>query len=73
VLGAGETSERTARALVSRGVTDLRVSNRSLDRARDLAQAVGGRPVPFDDWVAQCWGDRHSAHVNSLGNAVADT
>ena len=38
VLGAGETSERTIRALVSRGVTDLRVSNRSLDRARELAQ-----------------------------------
>jgi glutamyl-tRNA reductase len=54
VLGAGETSERTARALVSRGVTDLRVSNRSLDRAHDLAQAVGGRAVPFDDWAAQC-------------------
>jgi glutamyl-tRNA reductase len=54
VLGAGETSERTARALVSRGVTDLRVSNRSLDRAHDLAQAVGGRTVPFDDWAAQC-------------------
>ena len=54
VLGAGETSERTTRALVSRGVTDLRVSNRSLDRARELAQAVGGRAVPFDDWVAQC-------------------
>jgi glutamyl-tRNA reductase len=54
VLGAGETSERTTRALVSRGVTDLRVSNRSLDRARDLTHAVGGRAVPFDDWVAQC-------------------
>ena len=54
VLGAGETSERTARALVSRGVTDLRVSNRSLDRAHDLARAVGGRAVPFDDWTAQC-------------------
>jgi len=54
VLGAGETSERTVRALVSRGVTDLRVSNRSLDRAHDLAQAVGGRAVPFDDWAAQC-------------------
>jgi len=54
VLGAGETSERTTRALVSRGVTDLRVSNRSLDRARELAQAVGGRAVPFDDWAAQC-------------------
>jgi len=54
VLGAGETSERTTRALVSRGVTDLRVSNRSLDRARDLAQTVGGQAVPFDDWVVQC-------------------
>src|SRR5438045_7866622 len=54
VLGAGETSERTTRALVSRGVTDLRLSNRSLDRARDLTQAVGGRAVPFDQWVAQC-------------------
>ena len=54
VLGAGENSERTARALVSRGVIDLRVSNRSLDRAHDLAQAVGGHAVPFDDWARQC-------------------
>jgi glutamyl-tRNA reductase len=54
VLGAGDTSERTARALVSRGVTDLRVSNRSPDRACELAQAVGGRAVPFDDWTTQC-------------------
>ena len=54
VLGAGETSDRTARALVSRGVTDLRVSNRSLDRAHELAQIVGGRVVPFDDWATQC-------------------
>jgi glutamyl-tRNA reductase len=54
VLGAGEISERTARALVSRGVTDLRVSNRSLDRARELAQAVAGQAVPFDDWTTQC-------------------
>src|SRR5438876_3688149 len=54
VLGAGETSERTARALISRGVSDLRVSNRSMDRASELAQAVGGRAVPFDEWTAQC-------------------
>jgi glutamyl-tRNA reductase len=54
VLGAGETSERTTRALVSRGVTDLRVSNRSMDRARELARTVGGYAVPFDDWAAQC-------------------
>jgi glutamyl-tRNA reductase len=54
VLGAGETSERTARALVSRGVSDLRVSNRSNNRARDLAQRVGGRSVHFDQWAQQC-------------------
>ncbi|HZS17767.1 MAG TPA: glutamyl-tRNA reductase [Candidatus Udaeobacter sp.] len=54
VLGAGETSERTARALVSRGVMDLRVSNRSNDRARELAQKVGGRDVNFDQWPQQC-------------------
>jgi glutamyl-tRNA reductase len=54
VLGAGETSERTARALISRGVSDLRVSNRSMDRACELAQAVGGRAVSFDEWAAQC-------------------
>jgi glutamyl-tRNA reductase len=53
VLGAGETSERTARALISRGVSDLRVSNRSTDRAVELAQAVGGRAVSFDEWTPQ--------------------
>ena len=54
VLGAGETSERTARALVSRGVTDLRVTNRSTDRAQELAGLVGGRAVRFDEWLQQC-------------------
>src|SRR5437588_12614519 len=51
VLGAGETSDRTVRALVSRGVRDLRVSNRSGARAEDLAQAVAARVVPFDCWL----------------------
>ena len=54
VLGAGETSERTARALNSRGVTDIRVSNRSFERAADLAALVGGRAVLFDNWSAEC-------------------
>jgi glutamyl-tRNA reductase len=54
VLGAGETSERTVRALVSRGVADLRVSNRSPERAESLAVAVSGRPVAFDQWLEQC-------------------
>jgi glutamyl-tRNA reductase len=54
VLGAGETSERTARALSSRGVTDIRVSNRSFERAENLAALVHGRAVTFDDWPQQC-------------------
>jgi glutamyl-tRNA reductase len=54
VLGAGETSERTVRSLVSRGVNDLRVSNRSIDRAHELARMVGGRVIAFDEWPAQC-------------------
>ena len=54
VLGAGEMSERTARALISRGVTDLRVTNRSMDRACELARAVGGRSILFETWETQC-------------------
>jgi glutamyl-tRNA reductase len=54
VLGAGEISERTARALGSRGVHDIRVSNRSFDRAKNLAALVGARAVPFAEWTEQC-------------------
>lgn len=54
VLGAGETSERTARALVSRGVSDLRVSNRSIERAHQLAATIGGQVVAFESWTQQC-------------------
>jgi glutamyl-tRNA reductase len=54
VVGAGETSERTARALASRGVRDLRVTNRSGARAEELAAAVGGRAVPFAGWENEC-------------------
>lgn len=54
LLGAGEAGERAARALVSRGVRDLRVSNRSVERAQELAQLVRGTPVPFENWLDHC-------------------
>ena len=54
ILGAGDTSERTARALNSRGVSDIRVSNRSLERGQILAELVKGRAVAFEDWTQQC-------------------
>ena len=50
VIGAGDTSEKTARALLSRGAKSIVVANRSFDRAEALAKDFGGRAVKFDDW-----------------------
>lgn len=50
VIGAGDTSEKTARALLSRGAHSVIVSNRSHDRAVALATELGGRAVHFDEW-----------------------
>jgi glutamyl-tRNA reductase len=53
VVGAGDTSEKTARALASRGASDLVVTSRSEDHARALAAQLGGRVVAFDQWHAE--------------------
>ncbi|MGB8368038.1 MAG: glutamyl-tRNA reductase [Limisphaerales bacterium] len=53
VIGAGETSEKTARALLSRGARSIIVANRSHDRAVALANELGGRAVQFDDWAGE--------------------
>jgi len=50
VLGAGDTGEKTARALLSRGAHSIAVSNRSPEKALALAAELGGRAVPFEDW-----------------------
>ena len=50
VIGAGDTSEKTARSLLSRGAGSIVVANRSPERAEALAQSLGGRAVGFDDW-----------------------
>ena len=50
VIGAGETSEKTARALQSRGVKNITVTNRSPERATALAAELGARTVPFENW-----------------------
>lgn len=50
ILGAGETSELTARALQLRGVKSIIVSNRSYDRAARLAEEMGGEAIHFDQW-----------------------
>ncbi len=53
VIGAGEMSEKTARALLSRGAKSIIVANRSHERAQVLAKEFGGRAVQFDDWAAE--------------------
>jgi glutamyl-tRNA reductase len=52
VLGAGEMGERTARHLLARGVPGerLTVANRSAERAAALAESLGGRAAPLEEW-----------------------
>ena len=50
VIGAGDTSEKAARALKSRGASSVLVSNRSHDRAVALAEELEGRAIRFDTW-----------------------
>ncbi len=48
ILGAGETSELTARALAEHGAGTIFVANRHADRALSLAQRFGGKVVGLD-------------------------
>lgn len=49
VIGAGKMSELTARHLQGRGVGAMIFTNRTFDRAVELAREFRGTPVPFDD------------------------
>jgi glutamyl-tRNA reductase len=51
VIGAGDTSEKAARALLSRGARSVIVSNRSHEKAVALASELGGRVVLFEHWA----------------------
>src|SRR5437667_1208918 len=47
VLGAGEMAENCVRFLVKKGAQSISISNRSFDRALDLATRCGGEAVCF--------------------------
>ncbi len=49
LLGAGETAELTLQRLMDCGTPCVFVANRTLSRARGLAEACGGQVVPFAD------------------------
>jgi glutamyl-tRNA reductase len=65
LLGAGEASERTARALVKRGVSDIRVTNRSWERAQALAGLISGSAVRLHEW------ERHFREVDIVISSTA--
>jgi glutamyl-tRNA reductase len=48
ILGAGDTSELTVRALADRGADTIFIANRHADRALSLAQRFGGSVVGLD-------------------------
>jgi glutamyl-tRNA reductase len=49
VLGAGEMAENCVRLLLKKGMQSIFISNRSFDRALDLATRCGGQAVCFGD------------------------
>lgn len=55
VLGAGGAARAVCAALVDAGVPEIRLVNRSLDRARQLAADIGGR------FTVVAWDDRDAA------------
>ncbi|MDP3071942.1 MAG: glutamyl-tRNA reductase [Opitutaceae bacterium] len=53
LLGAGEIGEKTARAFQSRGAASVTVASRRLERAMELARALGASALPFEQREAR--------------------
>jgi glutamyl-tRNA reductase len=53
LLGAGEIGEKTAKAFQSRGAGSIVVSNRSMERAMELATELGASALPFGQHEAR--------------------
>ncbi|MGC8743214.1 MAG: glutamyl-tRNA reductase [Verrucomicrobiia bacterium] len=52
VIGAGDTAEKSAKALVSRGASGIIFTNRSIEKANALASELGGTVVPYNDFFS---------------------
>ncbi|MBI4659368.1 MAG: glutamyl-tRNA reductase [Verrucomicrobia bacterium] len=59
IIGAGKVSETTLRHLSKRGAKNILISNRSTERAQELADQFHGQLVPFADLA----GALHEADV----------
>lgn len=52
ILGAGSTGEKVLRHLVDRGIKQVRILNRTIERAESLAALYGGVVMPWKDLQA---------------------
>jgi len=66
ILGAGGAARAACAALLEEGAAEIRLVNRSLDRARQLAAALGGPIIPID------WSGREAA-LDGAGLLVNST
>jgi glutamyl-tRNA reductase len=48
LIGAGKMAELAARHLIAHGAHNILVSNRTHERAEELAESFGGKAIPFD-------------------------
>lgn len=49
IFGAGKMAQLTAQHLKARGIAEIFVANRHLDRAQDMAAKIGGTAVAWED------------------------
>lgn len=66
ILGAGATSEKVLRHLAYRGIQQIRILNRTIERAQNLAARYGGQVVPWENLqTALEWPDLLVTSVSS--------
>ncbi|MBI4357723.1 MAG: glutamyl-tRNA reductase, partial [Candidatus Omnitrophica bacterium] len=51
ILGTGKMSELTMKHLAKAGAGEITVASRTYERARELSQKFGARPIGFDSWL----------------------
>jgi shikimate dehydrogenase len=70
VLGAGGAARAVAASLAAQGATEIRLANRTVDKAREIADAVGPvvKVVPWDERAEALDGVALLANATSLGS-----
>jgi glutamyl-tRNA reductase len=51
LMGAGEMAELAAKHMMNSGVKDVYITNRTYERAEELAQEFDGKVIPFENFI----------------------